>query len=813
VCLLLIFYAAESLERERSTGFASIHSALPLRTGALLVGKALALSILGGIIIAACLLACVIAILIQGKVRIDLVPFALVWGVLLIPTFLAWTTFVMAAYAITKSRYSTYAVALGGFAVTVYLSFSDRMTWLGNWPLWSSVQWSDISVLEIDRTALVLNRLLVVALAVFFARLAVRHFPRRDRDAIRIVHNARPVALWRSFLRTIPALLAPFVTGAALWFQVDAGPAGGSSEKKDKEYWKKNLATWREAPLPALSHVDLDLSLEPAERRWTAKGAYLLVNKEQVALPKIPITIGHGWSDITWTVNGVKTTPDTGSMLNVFTLREKLAPGDSVRIGFSYAGRETGATKNGGGAGQFILPSGVVMNNFGAQWFPAVGYQEGIGVKEDENDYEPRQYPDDFFEGVTEPLFGSQLPMTTHITITTPSDFSANSVGEKTSEVVKNGKRTVVWDSDHAVMAFNVVAGRWAVKRGQGTALFYHAAHSYNVAEMSEALDAARKYYGEWFGDFPWKELRVSEFPSLATYAQGFPTNITFSEGIGFLTKSEPKTNLAFLVTAHESAHQWWGNMLQPGKGPSGNILSEGMAHFSTAMLIEQVKGFRDGLEFRKRIESRYGDNRRADAERPLLRVDGSKDGDQTLLYDKGGWVFWMLTRRMGREQALRGMKDFIAYYNGNPDHPVLHDLERHLRRYAPDTVAYDDFVRQWIDTVVVPEYRVANATTVAEGKGWVTTAVIENVGTGRMPLEIAAAKGERFPDDTAKTRAAPADRYIDARTGVTLGTKEKQSVTIRSDFKPDRIVVDPDVTVLQLRRKSAEAKVQLTTK
>ncbi len=126
---------------------------------------------------------------------------------------------------------------------------------------------------------------------------------------------------------------------------------------------------------------------------------------------------------------------------------------------------------------------------------------------------------------------------------------------------------------------------------------------------MSEALDAARKYYGEWFGAFPWKELKISEFPALATYAQGFPTNITFSEGIGFLTKSDPKTNLAFLVTAHESAHQWWGNMLQPGKGPSGDILSEGMAHFSTALLIEQVKGERDAMEFRKRIESRYGDH------------------------------------------------------------------------------------------------------------------------------------------------------------------------------------------------------------
>ena len=40
---------------------------------------------------------------------------------------------------------------------------------------------------------------------------------------------------------------------------------------------------------------------------------------------------------------------------------------------------------------------------------------------------------------------------------------------------------------------FNVVAGRWAVERGEGTAVFYHPGHPYNIAEMREALDAARQ--------------------------------------------------------------------------------------------------------------------------------------------------------------------------------------------------------------------------------------------------------------------------------------------------------------------------------
>jgi ABC-2 type transport system permease protein len=807
--LLLIFYAVESMERERVTGFSAIANALPIRTSALVTGKVIALSAIGVVIGVACLIACWIALLVQGRVSFSLMPFALVWGGLVAPTFLAWAAFVIAAYSVTRNRYTTYGVALAVFGYTVYLALTDKVNWLGNWPMWSVVRWSDMSTLEIDRTALVLSRLFVLGLGAFFLRVAIRQYPRQDRDAIRVMHRTRPVELRRAFVRAAPALLIPVIAGGMLWRQISTGPDGGRVEKKARDYWKKNLATWMEAPLPALAAVDMDLGLEPSERSWTVKGTYVLVNKRDVKLSKVPVTVSPAWRNLVWTMNGTAYTPDTSSLLHVFTPPKPLMPGDTLRLGFSYAGTETGATRNGGGAGEFVLPSGVVMTSFSPRWFPMVGYLEEIGRENNKNDYEPRQYPDDFYEGVTNAAFGSELPTMTRIAITTPAGFTANSVGEKISDSTSGGKRTVVWKSDHPVMAFNVVAGRWQVKRGSGTALYYYGGHPYNVKEMSEALDAARRYYGEWFGEFPWKELKVSEFPNLAGYAQGFPTNITFSEGIGFLTKSDPKTNTAFLVTAHESAHQWWGNMLQPGRGPSGNILSEGMAHFSTALLIGQVKGERDAMEFRKRIESRYGDTRQADAERKLLRLDGSKAGDQTVTYDKSGWVFWMLMDRMGREPTLRGMKEFIAAYSGNPDHPVLHDFVEHMRRYAPDTAAYDDFARQWFDTVVVPEYRVHNAKTVAApaGGGWITTAEIENVGTGRMPIEVAAVRGERFPSDSGKKPTKKVEPYVAELVSLTLGTKDRQTVTIRSAFKPERVVVDPNVRVLQLRRQSAESK------
>ena len=423
-----------------------------------------------------------------------------------------------------------------------------------------------------------------------------------------------------------------------------------------------------------------------------------------------------------------------------------------------------------------------------------------------DNSYEPRDYPDDFYVGETEPLFGwGGEPFTVRTRITTPEEYTANGVGQKVSDEVVDGRRTVVWETDHPVDLFNVVAGKYAVKEGNGTAIYYHPEHDYNIEEMSAALDAARKYYSEWFYPFPWDLLKISEFPAFAGYAQGFPTNITFSEGIGFLAKSDPRSHVAFMVVAHEAAHQWWGNLLTPGRGPGGNILSEGMSHYATTLLHEQVYGDRYRMEFSKRIEEQYGDQRFVDSERAMVKTDGTRSGDGTITYDKGGWVMWMLQQEMGRENILAGLQAFIAKFNPDPDFPVIQDMVAVLRDFAPDTAAFDAFTGQWIFDVVVPEYRFSDVTKTQEGGEWVVRGTVENAGTGRMAVQIGATSGDRWSDeDDDGSRTVVAEDYRDARAEVELGAGESAEFVIRAAFDPERVLIDPDVLVLQLNREAA---------
>ncbi len=802
VCLLLLFFTVESLERDRATRFASVLHATPVRTWVLLFGKVLANSVVAAVILLAALAGCLVVLLVQGRVAFEVWPFALVWGLLLLPTFLAWASFVTATQALTANRYTTFAVGVGVLFFSLYRQLTKQMNWVGNWMMWGSLRWSDMSVLELDRPAVLLNRAMVLGLTVLFLALAVRLFRRGEPDAGRLMHRLSPLPLLGWGLGVLPYAAVPLAAGVALYAAVYQGFEGEVAKKAHKDYWRKNLATWKDAPLPALSAVDLDLELEPAAGAFRVKGVFELTNPRASTLRQFPLTAGDHWEKVAWTLNGSDYEPENHSLLYVFAPEGGLAPGQRVRVGFSFGGRlPRGISRNGGGRSEFIVPSGVVLTSFTPSFVPVVGYLEAVGVDKD-NKYEGREYPEDFYVGQTDPAFGSSHGFSTRLRVSAPEAFTINSVGVLHRQEVAGGRRTVEWRSDHPVRFFNVVAGRWAERRGSGTVVYYHPGHPYNIDEILEALDASRKYYSEWFYPYPWKELKLSEFPNLASYAQGFPTNITFSEGIGFLTRSDPSADAAFLVTAHEAAHQWWGNILTPGKGPGGNILAEGMAHFSTALLAEQVKGPRGRIEFLKGIEGRYEKSRRKDSERPLVKIDGVQDGDETVTYDKGGWVFWMLLRHMGRERALRGLHAFVEKYHDGPDFPVLQDFLAVMRPFTPDAGAFDAFTRQWFFRVVVPEYQLGEAKCAAvpgTGGRWEVTVRVENAGTGCMEVEVAAAAGERFaPDGKALSG------YREARVGVVLGAGEARQVTIPCPFKPDRVLVDPDALVLQLGRKHA---------
>lgn len=849
---LLLFYTTESMARDDRRRMTSIVASGPAQSSARLLGNMFAnVAVVLLVELAAIYLALVITMVIQflqGATMGEFLapspwPLVRVWTLFLLPTVFVWMGMIALVWSIARNRYAVYGVGLGLLMITGLLYTFGWINWVGNWHMWDAVQWTDFGSFQLDRSALLLNRVAWMLVGVLLVQLALMANRRRMPDATGIASRFRPKAVIVGALKTLPVAVPAALLLIALALQVRAGEGGGPSVRAAKAYRAANAETWRNHKEPFIKSMDLDVKLDPAAGSFEVSGTYELTNPYDAPMERFSLTPGLHFEDLKFTfqdathdetsVEEARRAANRGVLpmensagLWVFRPSKPLAKGDTAKVAFTYHGNyPSGVGFNTRGAGEFILPSGVVLNAFGNSFLPLVGWVDGVGV-DPEDATEPRRPEPDEWKKQTKPGLGTGGASEVVVRVTIPEEYRANSPGVLESDVVKDGWRTMTWRADQPVRFFNIVAGKLVETKGEHTSIWHLAEHSRNVPSMLRALDGARTWYSQWFYPYPWKELRLTEFPGLATYAQGFGTNIVFSEAIGFLAMPTSEQDGPFLITAHEAAHQWWGNILMPGDGPGGNILSEGLAHYSTARLMEQLgcgmagsdkpmSGEQARQSFLRGIEKQYTERRSADEERPLVEIDGTRPGDETVTYDKGGWVFWMLHDVMGKQAADAGTHDFIKRFKDGPDYPLLQDFVQVMREHAPDKAKFDAFVDQWFFDVVLPEFKVREATATKQADGtWLTKVTIENAGagTGKVNVQVAVTNGiVRWPTEEGEV-------YEDARKEVTLeykprGTPDDQAgpsatVEIATPFEPLKILIDPDVRLLQMKRKSAEGDV-----
>ena len=61
--------------------------------------------------------------------------------------------------------------------------------------------------------------------------------------------------MFKTALGLLPLAILPLALGATLWVKVDHGFQGKSTQRLEKDYWRKNLATYRDWPLPDIKAV------------------------------------------------------------------------------------------------------------------------------------------------------------------------------------------------------------------------------------------------------------------------------------------------------------------------------------------------------------------------------------------------------------------------------------------------------------------------------------------------------------------------------------------------------------------------------
>jgi Peptidase family M1 domain len=223
-----------------------------------------------------------------------------------------------------------------------------------------------------------------------------------------------------------------------------------------------------------------------------------------------------------------------------------------------------------------------------------------------------------------------------------------------------------------------------------------------NVAAASaHAIDV----FSHFFGAYPFSGLALTQFPG--TLSQGWP-GLIFLSSLSFLT-AEEKSALHFdavkrteisAVIAHETAHQWWGDLVI-WNDYRDQWVAEALADYSSLMLFEAS----DPLQFRAVME-RYRDDllQKNKAGRALIedgpvtlgaRLSCSQfpDGYQAISYGRGTWLLHML-RYMMRDAEEKSEKRKSFATSDPANEPFLRALRRMRERYQGRAMTTRDMLQ-----------------------------------------------------------------------------------------------------------------------
>jgi hypothetical protein len=217
------------------------------------------------------------------------------------------------------------------------------------------------------------------------------------------------------------------------------------------------------------------------------------------------------------------------------------------------------------------------------------------------------------------------------------------------------------------------------------------------AAAVAEVTARAIRYYAERFGPFPYSQLALTQLPG--TESQGWP-GLIFLSSYAFLTSKEREelhispvqTLLGQLIPAHETAHQWWGDLITWATYRD-QWFSEGLANYCSLMPLQEKNpaGFRLVMEkYRKDLAEKNDNGNFPKDAGPVtlgnrLLSSHFPEGYEAISYGRGTWLFHMLRSMMQdaaddtqrKEPSLSGVEE-----------PFMRSLRKLRERYAGKAIS-----------------------------------------------------------------------------------------------------------------------------
>jgi hypothetical protein len=199
--------------------------------------------------------------------------------------------------------------------------------------------------------------------------------------------------------------------------------------------------------------------------------------------------------------------------------------------------------------------------------------------------------------------------------------------------------------------------------------------------------------------------------------SQGWP-GLVFLSSFAFLSPQEQADlhldplarDLDSQVLVHETAHQWWGDLVQ-WRSYRDQWLSEGLANYASLLILEQQKPaqFRQVLEqYRRDLLSKNKDGERLRDAGPVTlgqRLESSHfpRGYEAISYERGTWLFHMLRSMLRDSEAASRSRKGRASPALNAEEPFFRALRKIRERYAGKSITTEELVQGFEDELPRP--------------------------------------------------------------------------------------------------------------
>ncbi len=583
------------------------------------------------------------------------------------------------------------------------------------------------------------------------------------------------------------------------------------SEKKYKKY--ENLVQ------PKIHAIKVNMDIFPNQNNFIANGEYIIVNRSEK--PIDTLLVNYSYNEITDFSFDRKTkliTKDTIIRFDVHELENPLAPGDSMKMNFKVWNEpNTLFWKN-----SKVLDNGTYISG---RIFPNFGYRK-IELENDKKraafglgKYKGHRCHPEEKHALNKNASGVDFDwLDFEATVSTSLEQSAFAPGHLLKEWKENNRHYFHYKTNAKIdNSYSFHSGKYEVRKMQWEdvelSVYFHKGHDKNIQSLLDGLKESLEYCSTYFSPYPYKELRVIEYPiTEGTYATAMANNMPYSESYFIADSEDSKSDLIdfpFYVSAHEMAHHWWGNMVIPADVLGSKMVTESMAEYVALQVAKRKYGKNKLHKFLKMDLELYlkGRTKERGIERALIYGDIKQD---YINYRKGALVLFALSEYIGEENLNRALTKYEknTRFQSEPYTTSLEMLD-YIKKEIPDTLNY--LIKDMFETITIHQNEIKSTNLIPLENGKYQVDIVFNMSKFRN-----TGKGKKIFSDNGrdsisyeKIHSLPLNDYIEI--GIfeeeiingKIGLKElylqkhkvdsiQNSISIVVDKKPNVAGIDP---------------------